>query len=86
MTTKVARQQKFDKRKRSFQATWFHRCKWPHNDAGNDSASAFCFACCKAATGGKVRASFREMQKKIFYLINLVIVYVEMCRMHSKIS
>jgi len=83
MTTKVARQQKFDKRKRSFQATWFDRCKWPHNDAGNDSAIAFCFACCK---GGKVRASFREMQKEILYLINLVVVYVEMCRMHIKIS
>ena len=66
MTTKVARQQKFDKRKRSFQATWFDRCKWPHNDAGYDSAIAFCFACCKAAKGGKVRASFREMQKKNF--------------------
>jgi len=40
----------------------------------NDSAITFCSVCCKAAKGGKVRAGFREMQKKIFYLINLDIV------------
>jgi len=65
---------------RSLQATWFDRCKWLHNDAGNDSAIAFCFVCCKAVEDRKVRAGFCEMQKKVFYLINLVIVYKGICR------
>lgn len=51
--------------RRTFQAGWFNRFKWLHYDLGQDAA--YCFICCKAVKGRKVRLSFKTEKS---FLVN----------------